>query len=74
MADERRINVGLTRARCSMLVIGNAAALNSDPVWGQLLSHARVKRQGRMSSNRHLLVHLRVPLQLITHRERLIQL
>ena len=27
VADERRINVGLTRARCSLLVIGNARAL-----------------------------------------------
>lgn len=27
VADERRINVGLTRARCSLIVIGNAKAL-----------------------------------------------
>ncbi len=27
VADERRINVGLTRARCSLIVIGNSKSL-----------------------------------------------
>ena len=37
--DERRINVGLTRARMSLIVIGNAAALQSDPRWTNLVQH-----------------------------------
>ena len=34
VADERRINVGLTRAKCSMFVLGNAKAMMTDPNWG----------------------------------------
>ncbi|KAG1657489.1 hypothetical protein FOA52_001404 [Chlamydomonas sp. UWO 241] len=34
VADERRINVGLTRARCSLIVIGHAKALQA--LQGQL--------------------------------------
>ena len=37
--DERRINVGLTRARMSLIVIGNAASLQSDPRWTNLVQH-----------------------------------
>ena len=33
VADERRINVGLTRAKCSMFVLGNAKAMITDPNW-----------------------------------------
>lgn len=51
VADERRINVGLTRARCSMLVIGNAAALKSDTVWHSLLRHSRCKRYTHIPPN-----------------------
>lgn len=41
VADERRINVGLTRARCSLIVVANCTALARDGVWGSLLGHAR---------------------------------
>jgi senataxin len=37
VADERRINVGLTRARCSLIIVGHRAALQMDYHWGALL-------------------------------------
>ena len=41
VADERRLNVGLTRARASLLVVGNFAALQSDANWRALVQHAK---------------------------------
>lgn len=41
VADERRINVGLTRARASMLVVGNVRTLESDKNWAALADSAR---------------------------------
>jgi senataxin len=40
VADERRMNVGLTRAKCSLFVLGNASAIKSDPNWGSLVESA----------------------------------
>ena len=40
VADERRMNVGLTRARAALVVIGNASALRGDPHWGSLVEDA----------------------------------
>lgn len=42
VGDERRINVGLTRARSSLIVIGNAKALKADDCWGNLVKQAMV--------------------------------
>ena len=41
VADERRINVGLTRGRCSLIVVVNADALQANPRWSALVVHAR---------------------------------
>lgn len=41
VADERRLNVGLTRARASLLVVGNFRALQADANWRALLQHAK---------------------------------
>lgn len=40
VSDERRINVGLTRAKNSLIVIGSAKALKSDKCWGGLVTSA----------------------------------
>jgi len=40
VADERRINVGLTRARCSLLVVGHGRSLRRDARWANLLLSA----------------------------------
>ncbi len=39
MSDERRINVGLTRARFSMIIIGDARTLQIDERWANLIKH-----------------------------------
>jgi len=43
VADERRINVGLTRARASMIVVGNASTLEVDENWSTLVASARAR-------------------------------
>jgi senataxin len=44
VADERRINVGLTRARASLLLVGNLRALRADAHWAALIKHATERR------------------------------
>lgn len=40
VADERRINVGITRARCALLIIGHASSLAVDERWRNLVKSA----------------------------------
>ena len=40
VADERRVNVGLTRARASLLLVGNLRVLRQDRHWAALIKHA----------------------------------
>jgi senataxin len=42
--DERRINVSMTRAQHSLLILGHAQTLAEVPVWAQLLSDARQRK------------------------------
>ena len=41
VADEHRLNVGLTRARCSLMIVGNAHSLTRDVRWARLIVTAK---------------------------------
>ncbi|KAI9467742.1 AAA domain-containing protein, partial [Coemansia mojavensis] len=43
LADRRRMNVGLTRARKSLFVLGNANKLTASPIWRELISETRTR-------------------------------
>lgn len=44
--DVRRMNVGITRARCALWVLGNAATLSVSEEWGALFSDAATRDAG----------------------------
>lgn len=39
LKDQRRLNVGLTRCRCALIIVGNATALAIDDTWNALIQH-----------------------------------
>jgi senataxin len=41
LADVRRMNVAITRAKQALWVLGSAATLGRSPVWAALLGNAR---------------------------------
>lgn len=43
VADQRRLNVALTRARRGLVIVGNAATLAADPTWSRLIQWMRKK-------------------------------
>lgn len=44
VADERRVNVALTRARASLLVVANFKVLQRDHHWSNLVKHATASK------------------------------
>ena len=43
LADRRRLNVALTRARRGLLVLGNKRTLRADPTWASFLDFVAKK-------------------------------
>ena len=41
LADQRRLNVAITRARFALWMLGNAATLERNATWRNLVTHAR---------------------------------
>lgn len=45
LADRRRMNVAITRAKRSLIVLGNARRLSSDATWKALVDHAKSRER-----------------------------
>lgn len=41
--DALRMNVVLTRAKCSLHILGNSSALMNSPLWGALIEDAKIR-------------------------------
>ena len=48
LADERRINVAVTRARKCLVIVGDSATLGNHPLYGSLLAY--IDKEGQYSS------------------------
>lgn len=40
LADQRRLNVAITRARRKLIIVGDSATLGADPIWAALFDWA----------------------------------
>ena len=66
LADPRRLNVALTRARHGVIILGNPRALGKSPLWHELLTHYRdagLLVEGPLASLKQSSVVLPVPRQ-----------
>lgn len=41
LADQRRLNVAITRARFALWMLGNASTLKTNATWRNLITHAK---------------------------------
>lgn len=49
--DYRRVNVALTRAKCSLWIVGNSEVLKSSNLWSKLIQHMEGEKALQRSSD-----------------------
>eukprot|EP01133_Synstelium_polycarpum_P006562 gene6562-7607_t len=64
LGDVRLMNIALTRAKKSMIVIGNSKALQSSSEWSELVNYAKISHNGYfgMIQTSHQMIYATLPI------------
>ena len=68
LADPRRLNVALTRAKYAVIIVGNPKVLSRQPLWNHLLHHykeARCLVEGPLTNLKESLIQFSKPRKLV---------